>query len=156
MITIHPFEKVHQLEVNEMMRAIDSEFEISIFNPNQPTDPSIDNYWIAKHHTEIVGTIKVIQFDADCAVLKSMFVKKEFRGKELGTAQLLLTKVYDWCSSAGISHIYLGTMSQFKAAHKFYEKNGFNRILKKDLPNGFVNNSVDNVFFVKTLQQPAT
>ena len=85
-----------------------------------------------------------------------MFVKKEFRGKELGTAQLLLTKVYDWCSSAGISHIYLGTMSQFKAAHKFYEKNGFNRISKKDLPNGFVNSSVDDVFFVKTLQQPAT
>ncbi len=60
--------------------------------------------------------------DDEKSILKSMFVKKEYRGKDLGASQLLLNTVFDWCNTENIHFIYLGTMNQFKAAHKFYER----------------------------------
>jgi GNAT superfamily N-acetyltransferase len=80
-----------------------------------------------------------------------MFVKKEFRGKDYGIAELLLYKVIDWSNSENIAHIYLGTMNQFKAAHKFYEKHGFEKIGPSNLPSSFIKNPIDDIFYKKEL-----
>ncbi len=53
------------------------------------------------------------------------------------------------CYAEGMSCIYLGTMSQFKAAHKFYEKNGFKKIIISNLPLSFITNPIDDVFYKK-------
>lgn len=42
-------------------------------------------------------------------------------------------------------------MNKFKAAHKFYEKNGFWQIDKTSLPIDFINNPVDDVFYKKNI-----
>jgi GNAT superfamily N-acetyltransferase len=80
-----------------------------------------------------------------------MFVKKGYRGKDYGISQLLLTKVFDWSIKQSASSIYLGTMNQFKAAHKFYEKNGFQKIIKSKLPLNFIQNPIDDIFYKKHL-----
>jgi GNAT superfamily N-acetyltransferase len=59
-----------------------------------------------------------------------MFVRKDYRGKELGIAQLLLDNLVAYCRENDINAIYLGTVD-LKAAHRFYEKNGFTRIAKE-------------------------
>jgi hypothetical protein len=40
-------------------------------------------------------------------------------------------------------------MSQFKAAHKFYEKNEFETISINKLPSSFVTYPIDGVFYKK-------
>ena len=79
--------------------------------------------------------------------IRKMFVKKEFRGKELGVAQQLLNTLIEHCRELGITDLYLGTVDMLKAAHRFYEKNGFNRINAEDLPSYFPRMMADNVFY---------
>ena len=80
-----------------------------------------------------------------------MMVKKEYRGKRLGTSKTLLETVVLWCKENNISKIYLGTMMQFKAAQSFYINNGFKRISEEKLPKNFIQNPLDSIFFVRDL-----
>jgi predicted N-acetyltransferase YhbS len=43
--------------------------------------------------------------------------------------------------------VQLGTVEQLKAAHRFYERNGFESIAKEDLPVYFPLMSTDTMFF---------
>lgn len=70
---------------------------------------------------------------------------KSFRGQ--GVALALLDKVRRWSRENGFRNIYLGTMKQFKAAQRFYEKNHFVRISKTELSEFFIHNPLDDVFF---------
>src|SRR6266550_671549 len=47
------------------------------------------NFWIAIHEGKVVGTIALVSFSNDEAAVRKMFVAKNFRGKEFGTAQKL-------------------------------------------------------------------
>ena len=135
-----------------MMNEIALEFEEEIvLKSNNNTHIIPDKYWVALFQSEIIGTVKVLKMDNDYAILKSMFVKKEYRRNEFKVAQLLLNKVSDWCKKEKINHVYLGTMSQFKAAHKFYVKNGFEKILTNNLPSNFITNPIDTIFYKKKL-----
>jgi GNAT superfamily N-acetyltransferase len=78
-----------------------------------------------------------------------MFLAYEFRGK--GVAKLLLKTLLDWATENKIKTVYLGTMSQFKAAQKFYVNNGVTKIDQTDLPFDFPLNPVDAVFYKMTL-----
>jgi hypothetical protein len=42
-------------------------------------------------------------------------------------------------------------MDQFKAAQKFYEKNGFIKITENQLPKNFIHNPIDRVFYLLDL-----
>jgi GNAT superfamily N-acetyltransferase len=150
-IEIHPYKKVNQDEIGEMINEISKEFKFSIYNGRKSTGLSLDKYWVAFYKTEIVGTIGVLKIDSNTSILKNMFVKKGYRGKDYGISQLLLTKVFDWSIKQSASSIYLGTMNQFKAAHKFYEKNGFQKIIKSKLPLNFIQNPIDDIFYKKHL-----
>lgn len=148
MITIHVFQEIFQQEIDVMMAEIDQEFDQSIFSSSTSKPvPSIDKFWVAFHYKEVIGTAGVLGLENKKAVLKSMFVKKKFRGSTLGISSLLLQNFFDWCKNENIDAIYLGTMSQFKAAHHFYEKNGFQQIAKSELPKDFIMNPLDDVFY---------
>lgn len=134
MIKIRLYQKSDQAEIDSMMDSIATEFGLPISNPNKDSIPLLDKYLVSLHNNEIIGTIGVMKFEGEFSILKKMFVKREYRGKEYRIASLLLSKVLDWCISQNIYTIYLGTMRQFKAAHKFYEKNGFVEININKLP----------------------
>ncbi len=105
------------------------------------------NFWGAFHNGELVGTIAIIAIGDNAGALRKMFVRKEYRGRELGIAQLLLDTLIDYCRENQINAIYLGTVDMLKAAHRFYEKNGFTQLLKTDLPKSFPLMGADNVFY---------
>ena len=153
MITIHLYKKENQTEIDAMISEITQEFELPISNKGKSIYKPLDSYWIAFNETEIIGTIGVLNMENNHAILKNMFVKKEFRGTTFGISQMLLEKVFDWCSAENISTIYLGTMNQFKAAHKFYGKNGFQKIMNNELPLSFIANPIDDVFYKKNLNK---
>ncbi len=105
------------------------------------------NFWGAKVDGRLVGTIALIAIDGKAGALRKMFVRKEFRGRELGIAQQLLDELLAFCREHDINAIYLGTVDMLKAAHRFYEKNGFTQLAKADLPPSFPLMGADNIFY---------
>ncbi len=104
----------------------------------------------------LVGTIALISTGHQAGTIRKMFVQKEYRGKEWGIAQQLLQTLISHCGQNQIADLYLGTVEILKAAHRFYEKNGFQRINKADLPSYFPLMEVDNVFYHTHLSSRTT
>lgn len=136
------------------------EFNVAITLEDQPDLLEINNFyyqsggcfWGAFIDGQLVGTIALVKFDSDAGAIRKMFVKKEYRGKELQIAQQLLETLIAYCNENGINHLYLGTVSILEAALRFYERNKFVRIEKESLPDKFPLMSADNVFCHLTLQ----
>jgi GNAT superfamily N-acetyltransferase len=99
------------------------------------------------HDDSILGSIALMSVGHNAGVIRKMFVRKEFRGKHLSIAQRLLDTLITHCRSHGIHDIYLGTVDQMKAAHRFYERNGFRAIEMETLPSYFPRMKTDNLFY---------
>lgn len=132
-----------------------NEFNISISIEDQPDLLAIEDFYISNGgfffgafvDGGLVGTIALVKFDEHSGAIRKMFVKKEFRGKELNIAQKLLDVLIDYCHKTKIENLFLGTVSVLKAAQRFYERNGFEIIEKSQLPDKFPVMSADNVFY---------
>ncbi len=131
------------------------EFNIPITIEDQPDLLQIEsfyiaaggNFWGAFVDGELVGSIALVKFDDRAGAIRKMFVKKEFRGKELNIAQELLEVLISFCRENRIDDLYLGTITVLKAAQRFYERNHFVKIEKSDLPVKFPLMSADDVFY---------
>jgi N-acetylglutamate synthase-like GNAT family acetyltransferase len=110
-------------------------------------------FWGAKANGELVGTIALLAIGHQAGAVRKMFVKKEYRGKDLGIAQLLLHTLLTDCRAKGITDVYLSTVDVLKAAQRFYERNGFERQQSAQMPPYFPRMTVDNVYY--HLQLPA-
>jgi N-acetylglutamate synthase-like GNAT family acetyltransferase len=95
----------------------------------------------------VVGTIALKDIGNRQIALRKMFVHKDYRGKEKAIAFRLLQQAFAWAKDKGRPDIFLGTTSKFFAAHRFYEKNGFNEIRKSQLPPNFPIMAVDSKFY---------
>ncbi len=131
------------------------EFGIPITAEYQPDLRVVDsfyqhgngNFGLALEGDRVVGTIALIDIGNNAVSLRKMFVHPGYRGKEKGTGQRLMDIVFNWCEARDITTIYLGTVGQFKAAHRFYEKNGFVAVDKDSLPEGFPAMPLDHMFY---------
>jgi N-acetylglutamate synthase-like GNAT family acetyltransferase len=111
------------------------------------------NFWVALADGRVVGTVGLVDIGHNQAALKKMFVAKDFRGKESGVAAALINRAKDWCAQQRIAQIFLGTVEQMTAAHRFYEKNGFQPVSEEDLPENFPIVAVDSKFYVCNLDR---
>ncbi|AZB32752.1 GNAT family N-acetyltransferase [Chryseobacterium bernardetii] len=131
------------------------EFNIPITVEDQPDLKEIEtfyhkaggNFWGAFIDGKLVGSIALVKFDERAAAIRKMFVKKEFRGKELNIAQILLEILVAFCRENKIDDLYLGTVTVLKAAQRFYERNAFIKIEKENLPEHFPLMSADDIFY---------
>ena len=105
------------------------------------------NFWLAKLDNEVIGTISLLDIGHNQVALRKMFVNKSYRGSEFQVAKLLLYKAINWAKNNSIQTVYLGTTPQFLAAHRFYQKNGFTAVDKRELPSKFPIVRVDKVFY---------
>ncbi len=131
------------------------EFGVPITIQDQPDLIDIDAYytqpgggfWGAFKDGELIGTIALINVGHATGVIRKMFVKKEFRGKTLGVAQQLLESLLEYSRKKELTDLYLGSVDPMKAAHRFYERNGFERIPSEELPSNFPRMALDTIFF---------
>jgi len=111
-------------------------------------DSSGGAFWGAMLNGELVGTIALIAVpEHRSGAIRKMFVKKEFRGKDLGIAQALLETLLTYCHDNNLNEVYLGTKDILQAACRFYERNGFKQVSMDSLPDYFPRMAVDNVFY---------
>ncbi len=148
-IEIDEFSIKYQADIlNLIVNIQQNEFGIDITAADQPDLCDIKdfyqkdkgNFWVAFLNKELVGTISLLDIGNGQVALRKMFVKNEYRGKKHQIAPALLNTLLDWARSKSIREIYLGTTSKFLAAHRFYEKNGFQEIPKKISAPLFSNN----------------
>jgi N-acetylglutamate synthase-like GNAT family acetyltransferase len=109
------------------------------------------NFWVALDGNEVVGTLGLLDIGNRQAALRKMFVKAEYRGVQHAVAHHLLQALLDWCRVRSIREVLLGTTAKFLAAHRFYEKNGFDEISRAELPPSFPVMTVDSRFYRHTL-----
>ena len=135
------------------------EFGIDITYDEQPDLQDIPgfyqngfgNFWVALDGPQVVGTAALKDIGNHQAALRKMFVAPSHRGADKGVAAELLQTLLGHARMTGIKDIYLGTTAQFKAAHRFYEKHGFELVESNDLPDSFPRMAVDTRFYVMHL-----
>jgi RimJ/RimL family protein N-acetyltransferase len=151
-VKIVDYNPVYQKAIDVMMDSIQSEFSIPITGK---TSSHIDKFynktgyrfWVAMFADWIVGTIGVKLFGGDKVEIKRMMVGKEFRGSEFNTATLLMQTALDFAKEQKCKYVYLGTMEQFVAAQKFYLKYGFAPVAENKLPEDYLINPMDKLFY---------
>lgn len=103
------------------------------------------NFWLAIKDNSVLGTIGLISLNNEIGVIRKMFVNEKYRG--VGLSHDLIQTLISYAKTKGLKEIYLGTIDIYKAAQKFYLKEGFQQIKKESLPEIFPLMTVDNVFF---------
>lgn len=104
------------------------------------------NFWYAiDEHGTIIGSIGLKQINQHDAEVKKCFVDKNYRGR--GVSQKLFGALLKAADKHQFSHLYLGTVDILHAAIRFYEKLGFQKIEKDQLPSDFSRCELDTVFF---------
>lgn len=159
-VVIDRFSAADQRGVVEMILPIQNqEFGIAITAEQQPDlnnipqfyQSGVGEFWVARCHGQVVGTLGLKDIGNKQAALRKMFVSAPFRGREYGIAALLLNGLLQHAQASKIKDIFLGTTEKFLAAHRFYEKHGFNEVAVADLPSAFPLMAVDNKFYRLTL-----
>lgn len=172
MWTIQPFDSAHAAGVADLILNIQrGEYGLPITLEAQPDLADIPGFylhgahgpggfWVGLDEAErVVGSIAVLNIGPDAqgrgqGALRKMFVARGHRGAGLSAA--LLATLMDWCAGpGGIATLFLGTTDRFLAAHRFYEKHGFARVGKDDLPGAFPVMAVDTVFYRRSVSPSA-
>ncbi len=155
-VEVVEFEDRYQQSVEELVLPIQQiEFGVKITREEQPDLVDIKkvfqkgngNFWVALCDGKVVGTVGVVDIGHQQVALKKMFVHADFRGKKFGIAQTLMDRAKRWCDERSIKSILLGTTQQMRAAHRFYEKNGFVELMQSELPPNFPVVHVDSKFY---------
>jgi N-acetylglutamate synthase-like GNAT family acetyltransferase len=134
------------------------EFGFSITAADQPDLAGIPawyqtgagQFWLAELDGQAVGTIALKDIGGRAVALRKMFVKPAARGA-IGAARALLDTALAHARDNGMAAVWLGTTDKFEAAHRFYEKNGFDPVEAADLPETFPRMAVDTRFYRLTL-----
>ncbi|MDT9002283.1 GNAT family N-acetyltransferase [Paucibacter sp. APW11] len=105
------------------------------------------NFWLAELDGQVVGSIALLDIGNQQAALRKMFVAGPFRGRDFGVAASLLDELLSWARRQRLSDIFLGTTDKFLAAHRFYEKHGFEALGRTALPTSFPVMAVDSKFY---------
>lgn len=155
-VVIEPYQLQHQEAVIALILGIQNqEFGIEITADQQPDLRDVEHFyqqghggfWVARSGDAVVGCIALKDIGDRQAALRKMFVAAAFRGRQYGTGAALLNTLLDHARTRQLRSIYLGTTAKFLAAHRFYEKHGFDEIAVSALPDSFPVMKVDTKFY---------
>ncbi len=156
--TIKPIYNSYTDEIIELITHIQQkEFNIPITVHDQPDLLDIEanyhagggNFWGAFSGDELVGTIALINIGHHAGTIRKMFVNDGHRGT--GLAQQLLETLVQDAAKKQMTDIYLGTSAVLKAAHRFYERNGFILTDINEFPTYFPRVAIDTMFYKLSL-----
>ncbi|MFD2147597.1 GNAT family N-acetyltransferase [Mucilaginibacter antarcticus] len=155
-VTIRPINNDYCPQVIDIVLTIQQvEFSLPITIEDQPDLRDIEanyhqgggNFWGAFLDDELIGTIALINGGQGLGAIRKMFVKQAYRGKALSVAQQLLNTLLQYSGDNNFTDFYLGTVPPLKAAHRFYERNGFLSTRADDLPLHFPRMAADSMFY---------
>ena len=92
------------------------------------------NFWVAKDNGKTAGSIGLMKFGYGTAVLKKFFVYEPYRGAPCHLGRQLYGTLLDYARTHGVKQLILDTPKNTDRAHKFYERAGFTKIERADVP----------------------
>lgn len=92
------------------------------------------NFWVAKDNGKTAGSIGLMKFGDGTAVLKKFFVYEPYRGAPCHLGRQLYGTLLDYARTHGVKQLILDTPKNTDRAHKFYERAGFTKIERADVP----------------------
>ena len=92
------------------------------------------NFWVAKDNGKTAGSIGLMKFGDGTAVLKKFFVYEPYRGAPCHRGRQLYGTRLDYARTHGVKQLILDTPKNTDRAHKFYERAGFTKIERADVP----------------------
>lgn len=110
------------------------------------------NFWVAKDHGKVAGCIGLMLCGDGLAILKKFFVYALYRGTPHNLGRQLYTTLSDYAKENGVQRLLLDTPRNTDRAHKFYEKAGFQRITKEEVPILYEYPYADSDFFLKEIE----
>lgn len=138
---IEPYQQQYQQQIIDLILHIQNEEAgIGLSLEEQPDlldiplhyEKNGGEFWIAVEKNEVIGTIALMNCGNGNGVLKKFFVRADWRNRKLGLA--LYHTLLERARKDGCRQLVLDTPSVAKASHRFYERAGFQRITKEELP----------------------
>ena len=135
------YQNIYKQQVIDLILHIqNSEAKINLTIEEQPDLLDVPLYyekdggmfWIAVDKNEVIGTIAFMNYGNGNAVLKKFFVRSDWRNKKIGYA--LYEKLISCLKDRKYKQVLLDSPSVATASHRFYEKAGFKRITKENVP----------------------
>jgi GNAT superfamily N-acetyltransferase len=147
-LVIKPLESRYQQKVETLVLTIQNEeFKLGISAHDQPDLPDLDafykqrggEFWICvNEQDDVLGCIGFEKLDNQYGALRKMFLAKEMRGnKEVQLAQKLYDTLIEFAKALSIQLMCLDTPLIAKAAHRFYERNGWVLTPINQLPSSY-------------------
>lgn len=141
MIEIQTYSGMFDDEIISLILGIQNkEAKINLFLNEQPDLKDINVYyqknggefWLALDNGNVIGTIGLMKMENHCAILKKFFINAKYRSQKIGLK--LYQALLQFAKSKNTKHIILDTSSVAIVSHRFYERTGFQRISKTELP----------------------
>ena len=160
MITISQFENKYTQDVIDIVLHFQNDGTRPVVSVNdQPdllniTDEYINkggNFWIAKNDEILIGTIGIMPYGTEIAVLKKFFVYEKYQGAPHHIGRKLYDGLLSFAIEKGYKTILLDTPHNTERAHKFYDKAGFRKVNENELPIQFSHPYKDCDFFLLEL-----
>lgn len=145
-ISIQTYSDIYQKQVENLVLGIQNdEFLLGLTAQDQPDLPNIGEFykngrfWVALNESnQVVGTIGLEPLNEKQAVLRKMFLDKSMRGnKDINLAQHLFETLLQYAKEKVYQEIWLDTPPPAHAAHRFYERNGFELMPRESVPTGY-------------------
>lgn len=152
--TIQIYSQIYQKHVEKLVLGIQNdEFGLGLTAQDQPDLPNIaefyknGRFWIAlDENNQLMGTIGIEPLTGGQASLRKMFLDKTVRGnKEENLAQRLFETLLQYAKEKGYQELWLDTPPPAKAAHRFYERNGFERMPVESTPSTYKHPAIEGL-----------
>lgn len=160
MITIRQFEDKYTQDVIDLVLHFQNDGTRPVVSVDDQPDllniigEYIDkggNFWIAKEEEKLIGSIGLMPYNTEIAILKKFFVYENYQGAPYHIGRKLYNALLAFAKQRKFQTILLDTPHNTERAHKFYEKAGFQKINEEDLPIQFSHPYKECDFFLLAL-----
>jgi ribosomal protein S18 acetylase RimI-like enzyme len=154
---VRPFEPADQEGVEALVLGIQrDEFGLSLMRDNQPDLKDVgrffsapgSGFWVAvdPDSDAIVGCIGLEAVPGGTGAMRKFMVARQWRGLGAGVAEALHSTFVAHAAAVGPRAIILATVTSTQAAQRFYERAGYRRVKREELPAAYSPGVLDTVF----------
>lgn len=109
------------------------------------------NFWIARDGERLIGSIGIMPYSPEIAVMKKFFVQEDYQGAPYHIGRSLYQELLAFAKQRAYRFLLLDTPRNTERAHRFYEKAGFQKVNEEELPIRFSHPYQDCDFFLLAL-----
>lgn len=109
------------------------------------------NFWVAKDSGKVAGCIGLMVHGDGLAILKKFFVYEPYRSAPHHLGRRLYTVLLEFAKVHGVKSLILDTPKNTDRAHSFYDRAGFRKITREELPILYDYPYEDSDFFYLSL-----